>query len=212
MAQVLRVRLPADAAQLLIDEQARLGLALIAVCSRKVRALLALLARQPLCRRRFDSLGRHLFVMGRFSAALLGRLARLHDLRRHEVAVLIAVVAVRLVEPLRQRVSKRQQYLAVLDRLIALVDGEVALLAQGVQDSRKVLRDVALALEQVDAVHGIIFQRMLDIVDVINELDDRLPDHAELHEAGIRVRLPVTLRLLPEAREHREMFGQERKV
>ena len=150
--------------------------------------------------------------MGRFSAALLGRLARLHDLRRHEVAVLIAVVAVRLVEPLRQRVSKRQQYLAVLDRLIALVDGEVALLAQGVQDSRKVLRDVALALEQVDAVHGIIFQRMLDIVDVINELDDRLPDHAELHEAGIRVRLPVTLRLLPEAREHREMFGQERKV
>lgn len=157
MAQVLRVRLPADAAQLLIDEQARLGLALIAVCSRKVRALLALLARQPLCRRRFDSLGRHLFVMGRFSAALLGRLARLHDLRRHEVAVLIAVVAVRLVEPLRQRVSKRQQYLAVLDRLIALVDGEVALLAQGVQDSRKVLRDVALALEQVDAVHGIIF-------------------------------------------------------
>ena len=107
VAQVLRVRLPADAAQLLVDEQARLGLTLVAVCRRKIRALLALLARQPLCRGRLDGLGRHLFVMGRFFPAFLGRLARLHDLRRHEVAVLVVVVAVRLVEPLRQRVSKR---------------------------------------------------------------------------------------------------------
>lgn len=80
------------------------------------------------------------------------------------------------------------------------------------QDGREVLRDVALALEQVDAVHGIIPQRVLDIVDVVDELDDRLSDHAELHEAGIRVRLPVALRLLPEAREHWKALGQKGKI
>ena len=206
------VGLPADASELLVDEQARLGLALVAVLGGAARALLALGAREDLGAGGGARAGGDLLVALCLGGALGLGLARLDDLGRDEVAVLVAVVAVRLVEPLGQCVGERQQDAGVLDGVVALVDGEVAFLAQGVEDAFDVARDVVLAREPPDAVHGVVRHGQLDAVGVVDEVDDGLADHAELHEARVGVGSKIALRLLAEAGEHWEALAQECKI
>ena len=206
------VGLPADASELLVDEQARLGLALVAVLGGAARALLALGAREDLGAGGGARAGGDLLVVLRLGGALGLGLARLDDLGRDEVAVLVAVVAVRLVEPLGQCVGERQQDAGVLCGVVALVDGEVAFLAQGVEDAFDVARDVVLAREPPDAVHGVVRHGQLDAVGVVDEVDDGLADHAELHEARVGVGSKIALRLLAEAGEHREALAQECEI
>ena len=184
----------------------------MAVLGGAARALLALGAREDLGVGGGARAGGDLLVVLRLGGALGLGLARFDDLGRDEVAVLVAVVAVRLVEPLGQCVGERQQDAGVLCGVVALVDGEVAFLAQGVEDAFDVARDVVLARKPPDAVHGVVRHGQLDAVGVVDEVDDGLANHAELHEARVGVGSKIALRLLAEAGEHREALAQECKI
>ena len=217
------VRQPADAAQLLVDAQARLGLRAMAMTGRHIGLLAPLLARGGHGMRRVCRPRRHLGIMlllGLFLRRRLplaqGRCPLCHRIRQglgqHEVAVLVAIVAIRLVEPLRQRIGHGQQGTRVLCRIVVLMHGEVALLAQDMQDVLDICVDILFMPQAADTMHRIIRHGPRNVIRIIDEIDDSFAQHAQLHQAGIRIHLPILLRLPAELRQHGESFRQKGKI
>ena len=82
--------------------------------------------------------------------------------------------------------------------------GLVPNLSEGVQDVREVARNKALTQQGVDARIGLVVVRQRNPVVGEDQVDDGFADHAELHQAGVGIRIAVLLRQSAEVCKHGE--------
>ena len=80
----------------------------------------------------------------------------------------------------------------------------VARAANDVQRVRDIARDVFLFEQTVDAPIGFVFRRERHIIIPVDQIDDRLTEHADLHQARVRIVVAIPLRHCSQVRERRK--------